>query len=179
MDVLLDRDGVIVAERPGYVLSPDDVVLLPGAADAIRRLCDSGCRVFVVTNQSPLGRGLIDEAMLHRIHARVDELIGAAGGHVDGFFVCPHAPDDGCFCRNPQPGLLLAARDLANVQLDHATFIGDQVSDLAAAAAAGCRAVLVLSGLTRVHPRSLPGNTSIASDLVTAVDLILGAAVAA
>ena len=141
--VLLDRDGVIVRNRPGYVRSPEQLELLPGAADAIRRLCREGLKVVVVTNQSVVGRGLISDETLDAIHARLRRLVANQYGGIADVFVCRHHPAAGCACRKPLPGLLYMARDLAGVSLDDAILIGDMPSDVAAARAAGCEAILV------------------------------------
>ena len=171
-DVFLDRDGVLIAERSSYVLHPDQVELLPGAGDAVRRLGAAGCRVFVVTNQSPVGRGLISLGTLRAIHRRLAILIGAAGGSIAGFFVCPHHPNDGCGCRKPAPGLLYAARDRAGVDLSRAVVVGDQLSDVVAAQRAGCRAVLVRNG-ARARACELTAAVPVFADLSAAVDAML------
>ena len=173
-DVLVDRDGVLIAELAGYVLHPSQVELLPGAGDAVHRLCAAGCRVFVVTNQSPVGRGLIGLDTLRAIHRRLATLIRAAGGTIAGFFVCPHHPDAGCGCRKPEPGLLYAARDRAGVDLSRAVMVGDQLSDIAAAQRAGCRAVLVRNG-AQARRGPLPAAVRAHADLLSAVDEMLGA----
>ena len=172
-DVLLDRDGVLVVEKDGYVLHPDEVRLLPGAATAVGRLGAGGHRVFVITNQSPIGRGLIDEAQMHAIHSRLSDLVGVAGGMIESYLVCPHLPADGCACRKPMPGLLYRARDSMGVDLATAVVIGDQLCDVQAARAAQCRAILVLSGRITSPPDRLSPDVQVAADLAAAVDLIL------
>ena len=172
-DVLLDRDGVLVVERPGYVLSPDQVDLLPGAASAVGRLTLAQRRVFVITNQSPVGRGLLSPRRLDAIHRRLSELIAAEGGRICGYFVCPHTPIDGCRCRKPQPGLLHQARDVGGVDLDRATLVGDALSDVEAARRAGCNAILLSARDAGAAIR--PAGIAVATDLSDAVDLILGA----
>jgi histidinol-phosphate phosphatase family protein len=156
--VLLDRDGVITRRREDYVKSWDEVELLPGAAHAIARLCEAGYRLAVVTNQSAVGRGLMTMDTLDDIHRRLDAAIGAAGGGIDLFVVCPHRPETGCDCRKPRPGLLLEAGRRLGVDLGSTPMVGDQPSDIAAALAAGCRPVLVGGEVP---------------DLAAAVDLIL------
>lgn len=172
-DVLLDRDGVLVAERPGYVLSPDQVDLLPGAASAVGRLTRAQRRVFVITNQSPVGRGLLSPSRLDAIHRHVSEMIAAEGGVIDGYFVCPHLAADGCRCRKPQPGLLHLARDVAGVDLERATLVGDQITDVEAARSAGCSAIMLSA--TDAGGKRRPAGIAVATDLSDAVDRILGA----
>lgn len=172
-DILLDRDGVIVHERAGYLLAPDQLELLPGAAAAIARLRAAGHRVFVITNQSAVGRGLLDGDTLALIHERLDSLVREGGGEISGYFVCPHHPGVGCDCRKPRPGLLYAARDHAGVDLSAAVLVGDQLSDVQAAAAAGCRAVLVLTGQGCAALPHVDDSVAVVADLDAAANLIL------
>jgi D-glycero-D-manno-heptose 1,7-bisphosphate phosphatase len=141
--VLLDRDGVINQMRPDYVKNLDEFVLLPGAVEAIARISRSGRTVVVVTNQAAVSRGLLSTETLSRIHDALLAQVKAAGGSIAGFMVCPHSPDAGCDCRKPAPGLFFRARDELGVNLSHAVGIGDQPSDVHAAVAAGCDAILV------------------------------------
>jgi len=165
--VLLDRDGVITRRREDYVKSWDEVELLPGAADALARLCEAGYRVAVVTNQSAVGRGLMTMDTLDAIHRALDTVVGAAGGEIDAFLVCPHRPDAGCDCRKPRPGLLLQAARRLGIDLATTPMVGDQPSDVAAALAAGCRPILV------GEDAPAPPGCWVAADLAGAVDLIL------
>lgn len=165
--VFLDRDGVIVRNRPDYVRTPDELELLPGAAQAIARLCASGHRVMVVTNQSVVGRGLISEATLADIHQRLCELVATEQGGIERVFVCPHRPEAGCECRKPRPGMLIAAAQQTGVSLRQSVLVGDMPSDMAAARAAGCSAMLVGDA----GGAGMPG----VPDLAAAVDLLLAA----
>jgi D-glycero-D-manno-heptose 1,7-bisphosphate phosphatase len=174
--VLLDRDGVILRDRPGYIRRPEDVELLPGAADAIRRLCQAGRRVMVVTNQSAVGRGLVSAATLSAIHDRLLQLVACEFGGIERVFVCPHLPQADCGCRKPRPGLLFAARDEAGVDLDDAVLVGDMASDIEAAHAAGCRAIMVTQGDGALRGWRADDVPTVA-DLGAAVDLLIGAAI--
>jgi D-glycero-D-manno-heptose 1,7-bisphosphate phosphatase len=171
-DVLLDRDGVLLDGRGDYVLSVEQVRLLPGAGNAVRRLCSAGHRVFVITNQSPVGRGLLTTDELDRIHQRLGALIRAEGGQIEDYFVCPHHPEAGCQCRKPKPGLLYEARERAGVQLGNATVVGDKPTDVAAARSAGCRGVLILSAHS-ARPVEIGPEVPVVADLGAAADLIL------
>jgi histidinol-phosphate phosphatase family protein len=171
--VFLDRDGVIIRELPHYVLRSEQLEILPGATDAIARLHRAGYVVVVVTNQSPVGRGLLSVEELDAIHSDLGDRVRQAGGEIAGFFVCPHLPDAGCDCRKPRPGLLLQASARLGVDVRASFMVGDQRVDMEAAKAAGCRAILVLSGQTAAVPAAAEGIWQVAADLADAADLIL------
>ena len=143
--LFLDRDGVIV-EEVGYLHRPEDVVLYPGVAEAIATIRRRGVPVVVATNQSGIGRGKYGEADLHRVSRRIDELLAAAGARIDATYFCPHRPDFGCDCRKPAPGLLRRAAAELGLDLARSVMVGDKGSDLGAARAARCAAVLVRTG---------------------------------
>lgn len=141
--VLLDRDGIINRMRPDYVKRWEEVEIIPGSLDTLARLSRRGCELIVLTNQSAIGRGLVTRETVDEIHDRMASLIEGRGGKIRDFLVCPHTPADGCDCRKPAPGLLLRARDELGVDLTDAVMVGDQLSDIEAARAAGCRAILI------------------------------------
>ena len=141
--VLLDRDGVINRDSTAYIKSVAEWEPLPGSLEAIARLTRAGFRCVVISNQSGIGRGLFSEATLEAIHARMREAAAAAGGEIAGIYYCPHRPDEGCDCRKPRPGLLLAAARDFGCALAGVPFIGDKISDVEAARAVGARPILV------------------------------------
>jgi D-glycero-D-manno-heptose 1,7-bisphosphate phosphatase len=167
--VFVDRDGVLVRDRPGYVKSWDEVEILPGALAALARLAAAGARIFVATNQSAVGRGIVSRDVVDDIHARLASAAAAHGARIDDFLVCPHRPDDGCSCRKPKPGLLLQAQLDRGLDLENAYMVGDQGSDALTGIAAGCTPILVGDQAPSVE-RSLRART-----LDDAVDLILDA----
>lgn len=175
--IFLDRDGVINHDRPGFVKSWAEFEFLPGVLDALRLLAATPYAIVVITNQSAVGRGLLTLQTLDEIHARMLQVIRAAGGRVDAIYYCPHHPDAGCLCRKPRPGLLLqAARDL-DLDLSRCWLIGDSPRDLRSAAAAGVQAILVRTGHGEAAlcliTSSLPA-IFVAADLREAVEHILG-----
>jgi D-glycero-D-manno-heptose 1,7-bisphosphate phosphatase len=171
--VLLDRDGVIIRNQPGYVREWSEVEILPGALEAIALFAERGHRVFVVTNQSAVGRGLMSLDDVTNIHDLLAQQVNEQGGRIEAFLVCPHAPEDRCDCRKPAPGLLFQARDRFQVDLASSYFIGDHETDLVAAAAAGCTGILVLSG--RSQHGLLTGEAAhIADDLLSAARIVTG-----
>jgi len=144
--VLLDRDGTILVDKH-YLATPDGVELLPGAAEGLRRLAALDVGLVVVTNQSGIGRGYFDSATLDRIHHRMEELLRAAGVRLDGIFVCPHRPEEGCPCRKPRPGLVEQAADELRFDPRQAVVIGDREADVELGRAVGATTVLVRTGL--------------------------------
>jgi D-glycero-D-manno-heptose 1,7-bisphosphate phosphatase len=145
--IFLDRDGVIVENRESYIRSWSDVVIYPDALQSLARIQPSDYRIFIVTNQSAVGRGIISLEQAWEINHRLVELIRQAKGRIDGVYMCPHAPMDECDCRKPKPGLFLQAARQYAVDLSNSLMIGDALSDLLAAQAAGIsRLALVRSG---------------------------------
>ena len=160
--VLLDRDGVLNVDRPDYVRTPSELVLLPGVAAALRDLRARGYRALVITNQAGVGRGLVTAATLTAIHTRLRELVAAAGGAIDGIYVCPHRPEDGCPCRKPKPGLIERARAEWGFEPRDTWFVGDSARDVEAARAARVRPALVRTGHRDYEPT--PGDGVAAFD---------------
>ncbi|MBI5363506.1 MAG: HAD family hydrolase [Planctomycetes bacterium] len=160
--VFLDRDGTLTVESE-WVRSGQDLVLVPGAAEAILHLARAGFAVVLVTNQSAVARGIVTEAELAGIHAHFAALLAERGARLDAVYHCPHHPTEGvgawkieCACRKPAPGMLLdAARDLG-LDLARSWIVGDALRDLEAGWSAGARAVLVATGKgTREHAAAL------------------------
>lgn len=147
--VFLDRDGVINRDSPRFVRSLADWRPIEGSLDAIAALSRAGCRIVVVTNQSGVARRLVAPTALDRMHDALRRAVAERGGRVDAVLVCPHAPEAGCACRKPRPGLIeRAARELG-LDPRGAPFVGDRRTDLEAARAAGCRPIWVRSGAGR------------------------------
>ena len=121
--VILDRDGTINRASDVFVKSPQEWEPLPGALQAIGRLGHAGVHVVVATNQSGLGRGLLDMAAVNAVHAHMQRQLAAAGGRIDAVFLCPHAPDEGCQCRKPAPGLLLQIGERYGVDLAQVPYV--------------------------------------------------------
>jgi D-glycero-D-manno-heptose 1,7-bisphosphate phosphatase len=176
--VLLDRDGVINADHEGYVTSWSQFRLLPGTLEGLRQLTAAGYRLAVVTNQAVVGRGLASAAEVEELNARMVSALAEGGARIDVVLYCPHAPEEGCACRKPQPGLLIEAGRRLGVAPADTCVIGDWVDDITAARAAGCAVpILVLTGRGR---RALPlaraaglGPFLVARDLLTAAQAIV------
>ena len=165
--VFLDRDGTLVEDVP-YNADPARVVPVPGAADALARLRAAGVPLALVSNQSGVARGLMTLDQVEAVNRRVEELLGPIGP----WLVCPHGPDDGCACRKPEPGLVLAAAAALGVDPADCVVIGDIGADVDAARAAGARAILVPTEATR--PEEVAAAPEVAETLEAAVDLLIG-----
>lgn len=144
--VILDRDGVINHDSDDFVKTPDEWLPIDGSVEAIARLSNAGFTVAVASNQSGIGRRLLDRPALEAMHEKLRALVRDAGGDVDRIVYCPHHPDDGCDCRKPAPGLYQELSRHYGVPLDGVPIIGDAERDLAAARAVNARPILVLTG---------------------------------
>jgi D-glycero-D-manno-heptose 1,7-bisphosphate phosphatase len=169
--VFLDRDGTLI-EEVNYLSAPEQVKLIPGAAEAVRRLNAAGVLVVVVTNQAGVARGIFPESRVGAVHAHLSALLAARGACLDAFYYCPHHPTAGtgayrvaCECRKPKPALLLTAARELDIDLARSWMIGDKLCDAEAGRAAGCRTILVRTG----HGSELPADVEAVSDLAAAV----------
>ena len=165
--VLFDRDGTLVKDVP-YNGDPGRVELVAGAREALARLRAAGVPTGVVSNQSGVARGLISEAQVRAVNARVQELLGAPVGP---FAYCPHGPEDGCDCRKPAPGLIRRAAAQLGVDPTRCVVIGDIGADVQAARAAGARGILVPTAVTRAD--EVADADEVAPDLLAAVERAL------
>ena len=166
--VLFDRDGTLVRDVP-YNGDPERVEPVPGAAAALARLRAAGVPTAVVSNQSGIARGLVTDAQVRAVNARIERLLGPLGA----WAWCPHAPGDGCDCRKPAPGLILRAAERLGVDPADCVVIGDIGADVEAARAAGARAILVPTPVTRAA--EVAAAEEVAPDLASAVDRVLAA----
>ena len=144
--VILGRDGILNTFREDHVKSPEEWQPIPGALEAVARLNQAGWHTVLATNQSGIGRGMIDMASVNAVHAHMIKRLMAVGGRLDAVFFCPHAPDDHCTCRKPLPGLMQQIGERYGIDLRQVPMVADTVRDLEAAHAAGCEPHLVCSG---------------------------------
>ncbi len=175
--VFLDRDGT-VNEEVGYLNHLSRLRLIPGAAEGIRRLKEAGLAVVIVTNQSGPARGYFPESLVHEVNRELLRRLSAEGAEVDGVYVCLHAPEAGCRCRKPEPGLVLKAAEELSLDLSRAYVVGDRWVDLELARRVGARGVLVLTGYGRGELEYVLPDRGLVPDLVAedlreAADLIL------
>jgi D-glycero-D-manno-heptose 1,7-bisphosphate phosphatase len=140
--VFLDRDGTIVVDKH-YLSDPDGLELLPNALDGLRELRDLGARLVVVTNQSGVGRGYFPAEVIEPMNERLRELLAEGGVELDGIYVCPHAPDDGCACRKPGSALFEQAADELGLDLGESFVLGDKEADVEAGRRIGATPILI------------------------------------
>lgn len=171
--ILLDRDGVINQDSFDYIKSADEFILIPESLDAIARLTKVGYLIGVATNQSGVARGLYSEDELLRIHQKMLESVRQAGGDIHAIEYCIHHPDEHCFCRKPQPGMLHALAKKLNSSLKDVPFVGDRVSDIQAARAVGANPVMVLSSMTDKMALSAYPEVPVYASLGSYVDQLL------
>jgi D-glycero-D-manno-heptose 1,7-bisphosphate phosphatase len=155
--ILLDRDGVINQDSDSFIKSPEEWQPIEGSLDAIALLNRHGYKIAIITNQSGLSRGLFDEAMLEKIHAKMQQMVEEKGGKIDAIYVCPHGPGDGCNCRKPKPGMLETFASEHSVDLKDIAFIGDSLRDMQAARAVGAIPILVKTGKGQKTLSNNPG----------------------
>ena len=151
--VLLDRDGTVVVEKH-YLHDPDELEFSPGAVEGLKKMMGMGLGLVIVTNQAGVGRGYFGEDAVHAVNDRLLKMLAAEGIAVSGVYYCPHAPDDGCDCRKPNPGMAeQAARDLG-FDPAQAFMIGDKPADIGTGEAVGATTILVRTGYGAGHEKA-------------------------
>lgn len=143
--VFLDRDGVINKKPPegDYVKKWEEFEFLPRAIEAMKLFSQNGYRIFIVTNQRGIARGLMAKEDLEEIHDHMKEELSRHDISLEAIYHCPHNFQDNCNCRKPKPGMFHQAAKEYVIDLTKATMIGDSVSDMEAGSAAGCKTILV------------------------------------
>jgi D,D-heptose 1,7-bisphosphate phosphatase len=181
--VFLDRDGTINRDV-GYPDSYSLIEIYPYSFEAVRKINESGLLAIIVTNQSGVGKGLIPEKSLYRIHKKISASFKDQGAHFDGIYYCPHDPSSSdpkyrqnCQCRKPNPGMALKAMEAHNIDLANSYMVGDKVEDILFGTNLHITSILVLTGFGRKSlPKLLKRGTRpafVASNLQEAVNWIL------
>jgi len=169
--IILDRDGVINQDSDQFIKNTTEWKPIPGSLEAIAKLNHAGYRVVVASNQSGIGRGLLDMGALNAINDKMYRVLAQVGGRIDALFYCPHAAEANCDCRKPKPGMFIDIAQRFNVDLAGVPSVGDSLRDLQAAATAGAQPVLVLTGKGAKTKAAggLPDGTPVFADLAQAV----------
>lgn len=173
--IILDRDGVINYDSDQFVKTPAEWKAIPGSLEAIARLTQAGFRVVVCSNQSGIGRGLLDMATLNAINDKMYKALAPLGGRIDALFYCPHPAEAGCSCRKPNSGMFEDIARRFNISITGVPSVGDSLRDMEASAAMGCKPMLVLTGKGKktLAAGGLPPGTQVHEDLAAAVRAII------
>jgi D-glycero-D-manno-heptose 1,7-bisphosphate phosphatase len=143
--LLLDRDGTLI-EECDYLSRPEQVRLIPGAGETLARFQSAGWGLVLVTNQSGIARGYFTTADVDLVHQRLQDLLTDYGVQLDGIYVCPHGPSDGCDCRKPRTGLVDQAKAQLGFDPSNCVVVGDKSADIELGRAVGAKTVLVRTG---------------------------------
>ncbi len=179
--VFLDRDGTVIQERD-FDYTPENVEILPGAAEALKKLKSAGYRIVVISNQSGVGRGFFGGEQVDAVHRTIKEKLKANGAGIDRFYFCPHWPDGkiekyrkDCICRKPEPGMLELANLEMEVDFSRSFVVGDRVSDMELGRAKQMRSILVLTGQGREAQKGLEPNSEVIvkGNILEAAEFIL------
>ena len=174
--IFLDRDGTLIAEK-NYLHRPEHVEIFPGAGAALKKLSDAGFKLFVVTNQSGIGRGYFTLADAERVNEHVNRELARAGVHFEKTYIAPEAPDQPSRVRKPSPQFLFDARDEFSLDLAQSFFVGDKLIDLECGWNAGVKkSILVRTGYGAEVERDDAGKISkaiVVDDLTKTAEWIL------
>jgi D-glycero-D-manno-heptose 1,7-bisphosphate phosphatase len=174
--VFFDRDGTLIEEKV-YLSDPNQVVIFPGASEALKRLQNAGFKLLIVTNQSGIGRGYYTVKAMHDVNARLIAELERADVRIEKIYFAPEAPEQPSRGRKPSPQFLFDARDEFGIDLSESYMVGDKLSDLECGWNAGVKgSILVRTGYGSEHERIYEqklGRTDVVSDLVGAADHIL------
>jgi D-glycero-D-manno-heptose 1,7-bisphosphate phosphatase len=169
--LFLDRDGVIIKEK-NFQIDVDGIEFYPGTLEALSIL-DSRYIKVIISNQSGVARGRFNEGDVRKFNSGLEKLLSNSGVRMDGWYFCPHGPDDNCACRKPRPGMILRAAEDLSIAIDESWLVGDKSSDILAGRAAGLKTILVKTGYAGREPGS--SNISpdyLADNLLEAVKII-------
>jgi len=149
--LFVDRDGVLNFERQDYVKSVDELKIVSRACEQVARIAESFPYIFVVTNQSVVGRGIISEDTLKEVNNAIEkEFFNRTGRRIDKIYYCPHKPEDLCNCRKPKTELFERAAKDYNLDLSRSVFIGDKDSDEEAAKRIGCGFIRIKTNTSEI-----------------------------
>lgn len=173
--IVLDDKGVINEINDPFIQTPEQWVPIPGSLEAIAKLTHHGYRVVVATNQSGIGRGLLEMDTFNAINDKLFKAVQAAGGYLDALFFCPHAQQEHCHCRKPQIGLFKEIIQRYSTDLKDVPVVGDSLKDLQAASSIGATPILVLTGNGQQTQatNNLPTGTQVYPDLASVANALL------
>ncbi len=172
--IFVDRDGVLIENREAYIRKPSHILVFQQAIEACKRITKDGkYALVVVTNQSAIGRGIMSKERVWALNRRILRKFEIEGVRFTGSYICPHSPEEDCDCRKPKPGMILKAADELSLDLSKSFLVGDNLTDMGAAKAAGIQGILVRTGLGNSQLEAGYEGV-VAADLSQAVDMIFG-----
>jgi len=173
--IILERDGVINRGGHQFIKNPNGWKPMPGSLEAIARLVQADYRIVVATNQSAIGRSMLDMQTLNAIHGKMYKMVAEAAGRIDAIFYCPHTMEMGCSCRKPETGMLESISMRFKINLKGVPIVGDALPDLESAASMGAQPVLVLTGKGEktLSKGGLPEGTLVYHDLAAFVSTLI------
>lgn len=155
--IFFDRDGTLIYD-PGYLSEIAQIKFFDGVLDKISQLKEKGFKIFIVTNQSGVGRGYFTENKLKEIHIALMEMMSIANARADGIIYCPHVPEDQCLCRKPNPNMVVKLAKEHDVSLKDSFFVGDKIQDVLTGKNSGCRTALVMNNNSIDDMKKSAGN---------------------
>jgi D-glycero-D-manno-heptose 1,7-bisphosphate phosphatase len=164
--IFLDRDGTLNADSVDYIKNKAELAIFDFTPRAMQIFKNLGFKIILITNQSAIGRGITTREAVDEIHRELQRQLAKQGGTIDGFYYCPHTPEEQCNCRKPKTGNISQAVSDFNLDVAASYFIGDSEKDVQTGAAAGCKTVLVRTGLKPPSEEAIRSWT-IQPDLVT------------
>jgi D-glycero-D-manno-heptose 1,7-bisphosphate phosphatase len=175
--IVLDRDGVINHDSDRFIKTPEEWRAIAGSLEAIATLTQRGYRIAIATNQSGIGRGLLDIAAFNAINDKMTRQLSQVGGRIDAIFFCPHAADAHCECRKPKAGMLREIARRFSIDMKGVPVVGDSLRDLQAAQEVGAQPILVATGKGKITLKegALPEGTEIYDDLAAYAEQLVGA----
>lgn len=171
--VFFDRDGTLI-EDTHYLSDPKDIKVIDGAYEAVRKLKEAGFLIFVVTNQSGIGRGYYTEEEYLRVDSRLRQMFGVRLADITKSVYCPHTPHDNCFCRKPKDGLVKPLIEKYEIDAKQSWTVGDKVLDILLSDNIGTKGILVRTGHGREEESFAKTAYSIADNVYEASKIILG-----
>lgn len=175
--IFFDRDGTINEEKD-YIFDPALIELIPGALEGLKLASEAGFRLFIVSNQSGIARGLATETDVCRVNERLEELVAVGGVHFDGIYFCPHLPtiSGHCDCRKPKRGMVDRALETFDLDLANSFVVGDRLLDMQLAHNIGATGIMVRTGYGSVEEHQIEADgrpAYIVDNLLEAVKVIL------
>lgn len=171
--VAIDRDGTLI-EDVHYLQKPEQIKIIPGAIEAIKKLNEIGCGIVVVSNQSGIGRGYFTLEDVLKVHHHLIRLLEEQNAFLNGIYFCPHAPEDNCACRKPKDGLIRTAASDWKFSPEHCVVIGDKLCDMELGRGVGAKTIMVRTGYgRRICETEEVDCDYIAEDILEAADLIV------